>query len=339
MRTLEFAELTALARASASPLGWLAALGGAARCLWPGRDRGRRRAVVTLLHGNEPSGTVALFRLLREGIAPAVDVLLVLGAVPAALAAPGFALRVLPGRRDLNRCFTPPSAAAPDEEGALAGAIVAALRARPLEALVDLHNNTGHNPLYGVVTEADEARLALVGLFGSRCVRSHLRLGTLLEVTEDLRAVTIECGRAGDPAADQAAQVGLARFLQAEQLPLVAGAMEVFDAPLRLELRREARVAFGAGPEPAQDLVLHDDLDRHNFTVMRPGESLGWLGERGVWPLRALDERGADVSQVHFVAAAGRLQVREPLVPIMMTTDLRAAAGDCLCYLVKRRPG
>ena len=62
-------------------LHWLESLGGATAWLVPGRDRSRTRVVTTLLHGNEPSGFVALHDWLRSGPQPAVDSLLIVGNV------------------------------------------------------------------------------------------------------------------------------------------------------------------------------------------------------------------------------------------------------------------
>jgi hypothetical protein len=110
---------------------------------------------------------------------------------------------MLPGNADLNRCFAPPFAG---PEGEVAREALRLLRGLGCEALVDLHNNTGHNPAYAVATHADAAVLALAALFGERLIVSDLQLGTLTEATSgDFPSVTIECGRAGDPAADRAA--------------------------------------------------------------------------------------------------------------------------------------
>ncbi len=49
---------------------------------------------------------------------------------------------MLPGARDLNRCFVPPWSG---PEGELAAEALRLLREAGCEALVDLHNNTGHN--------------------------------------------------------------------------------------------------------------------------------------------------------------------------------------------------
>ncbi|MGL4566571.1 MAG: succinylglutamate desuccinylase, partial [Halioglobus sp.] len=73
-----------------------------------GEDPGRTRALVTLLHGNEPSGAMALWRWLRSARRPAVNVVCIVASVVAALAPPLFSHRMLPRARDLNRCFRPP---------------------------------------------------------------------------------------------------------------------------------------------------------------------------------------------------------------------------------------
>src|SRR5690606_42002826 len=53
-----------------------------------GRDSSRCRVLVTLLHGNEPSGLMALHRLLREQFVPAVDMHCYVLAIDAALLRP-----------------------------------------------------------------------------------------------------------------------------------------------------------------------------------------------------------------------------------------------------------
>ena len=182
---------------------FLARLGGPTLVHLAGRDRSRIRAFATLLHGNEPSGARALHRWLRSDAQPAVDMLCFVGAVDAARAAPGFAQRMLHGSRDLNRCFQAPYKG---DEGELAEALLRRLRDHACEALIDVHNNTGHNPPYAVATRTDPERLALCGWFAERFVDCNLRLGTLIEATEDdFPGIALECGRAGDPLADAAA--------------------------------------------------------------------------------------------------------------------------------------
>jgi hypothetical protein len=317
-------------------LDWL---GGPALLHQRGRDGTRTRAVATLLHGNEPSGLRALRSWLASGERPATDVLFFVGAVEAARAEPGFAHRMLPSRRDLNRCFVEPFTG---PEGALAAEALRRLRGARPEALVDLHNNSGHNPTYGVTCGTDRGRLALVALFARRCVLSDLRLGTLVEAFEGvIPAVTIECGRAGDPAADAAALAGLARYLRAEALgaePEDGGPFQILVEPVRVCLAAGASLAFAERSGAAADLTLSADLDRHNFELLPAGTSLGWVRPGAPWPLEARAADGAELSRALFTLEEGRLRLRREGVPVMMTTDPGIATSDCLFYLARQQP-
>jgi Succinylglutamate desuccinylase / Aspartoacylase family len=310
-------------------------LGGPAWLHVPGVERNRVRAVSTLIHGNEPSGVRALHAWLRSGATPAVDALCFVASVDAALAAPGFAHRMLPGRADLNRCFLPPYVG---REGELACEVLARLRAARPEALVDLHNNTGHNPAYGVGPTVREPLLALTALFGHRYVHSDLRLGALVEATQrDFPSVTIECGRAGDPRADDVARTGLERYLTRRSI--LRGApdtepMDVLCDPVRVCVRPGLRIAFGESRQPDAQLTVAGDIDRHNFEVVPPGTLIGWV-EDGVWPLEARDAEGRERAGELFEVRDGALCARRRLIPIMMTTDATVALADCLFYVVQ----
>jgi hypothetical protein len=294
--------------------------------------------VATLLHGNEPSGIRALHAWLRADVEAATRVVCFIGAVSAARTPPGFAHRTLPGRRDLNRCFRPPW---DGPDGAVAAEALQLLREAQPEALVDLHNNTGHNPAYGVGTRPTAAALNLTALFGSRFICTDLRLGALCEATaDDCPTVTIECGRAGDPAADEVAHRGLASFLVTEQIEtrhVGASPMTIYADPVRVSIRSGLRLTFGRGPVATADLTLAHDIDRHNFQPVLPGAPIGWLAPGTPWPLEARGAEGEDVSRDLFALRDGCVVTRRGLVPIMMTTDPVIAQADCLFYTVQLR--
>ena len=303
-----------------------------------GRRRDVTRVVAGLLHGNEPSGLRAIHAYLRSGEQPAVDSYLFVGAVAAARAAPRHSCRRLPGGADLNRCFAPPHSGA---EGAVAQAVLQVLTATRPEAVIDLHNNTGHNPAYGVVTALDGPRLELTALFAPRVVCSPLRLGTFTEAWEGMApAVTIECGQAGTAIADETATAGLRRFLSAPELPATppAGspAIEVFGSPVQVKLRPGLGLAFAPTPSPDVAVTLDPQLDRHNFRTLPAGTPLGWVASE-VWPLEARDERGRECSAEYFAVDRGQLWAVRPFVPIMMTTNAQVAVDDCLFYATLRQ--
>ena len=313
---------------------FLRALGGPAWIRIAGRDRSRTRAVSTLLHGNEPSGLRAVHAWLRAGSTPAVDTVVFIGAVEAALEPPGFVHRALPGGRDLNRCFHPPW---DSNEGRLAQRALELLRKAAPEALVDIHNTTGHSPPYGVAPRTGEAERALASLFAERLVHNSLRLRAIVEATcDDFPSVTIECGRAGDPAADAIARAGLERFLGVDRVEAGRAQLDLLVDPVRVAVRAGAVVAFGPDRDPAADLTVAEDIDRHNFETLAPGTPIGWTGANRSWPLEAHGADGQEVSRHLFSLGDGVIRTRRDLIPIMMTVDPAIAASDCLFYAVRR---
>lgn len=304
-----------------------------------GRDGARVRVVSTLLHGNEPSGLRAVIRFLRSSEIPATDVLFFVGAVGTALAKPGFAHRALPGEQDANRCWTPPF---DSPQGRVAQAVLDRIRAARPECLVDLHNNTGHNPAYGVAFRVGHAERSLVSLFADRLVHTPIELGTLVEATvSDLPSVTIECGRAGDPEADEVAWRGLRRYLDWDVIdferPVVP--LTLLESPVRVRVRPGIDLDFGDTTSPVATLTISKDIDRHNFERLAPGSAIGWLEPGTPWPIEALGADGVDFSRSLFELDGGVLRTRREFIPIMMTTDRTIARSDCLFYAVQPAQG
>ena len=330
LRTLQLADLQDI---PADRNAFLAALGGPSAILVPGRDGSRIRALTTLLHGNEPSGFRAVHRWLHERRVPAVDTLLIVASVDAARAAPGFAHRMLPGRPDLNRCFLGPF---DTPEARLAEEILRLLRKAHPEAVIDVHNNTGHNPPYAVGVEPTNEALWLAGVFGDRFVWSHLHLGALMEAIPDIPSVTVEVGRSGDPAADDVAYTGLEVYLHRERLfePRSSEPPRVLVMPMRARLRPGVTLEIADAPVPDAHLTIRTDLDRHNFERVAADTAIGWSPGHDL-PLELIDETDRDRAADFFELADGELRTRLPMVPIMITTDPVAAAGDCLFYIVR----
>lgn len=295
-----------------------------------GRDSSRLRIVSGLLHGNEPSGLHAIYRALLQPDPPAVDCALFVGAVHAALEEPRHTHRMLPGRRDLNRCFV---RASDDLDGRIASEALSQLRARPAEAALDLHNNSGHNPAYSVLLRLDPQRIGLAELFAHVHVYTDFSMGTFMEAFDhDCPTVTVECGHAGDPRADELAWQGVHAFLWRDQLPAGDPARaHVLSRPLRVQVAPGVSVAFGSDA-PEASLLLGEDIDRHNFQRLESGTPIGILKDPVRFPLVACDASGHDLSAQLFECRDDRLWVRRTLTPMMMTTDAAIAHSDCLFW-------
>lgn len=317
-------------------LAFLEALEGPTAWRIPGRDRSRCRMLTTLLHGNEPSGVIALHDWLRSGREPAVDAICVLGNLEAARLHPVFTHRSVPGRRDLNRCFLGPW---DDTEGEIARALLDLIAQTRPEALVDVHNNTGRNPPYAIGTHPSREVLELSSLFSRDFVWSHLELGALIEGIDTCPAVTIEVGKSGDAAADRVAIQGIARFFEVDALFDVATRQEldrirILTMPMRARLAPGRRLVMAQQPTPEADLTMPDDLDRHNFEDVPAGSRIGWVHGDGC-PLELIDENGDDLASEYFERRGDELVARQAFMPIMITVDAAVATSDCLFYVVK----
>lgn len=332
VRVVELGDsASARERVPASADAFLEWLGGPCILLEDGHDNARARVVSGLMHGDEPSGLRGIHAWLRSGETPAVRTAFFFGGVEAARLAPLYSHRFVPGRRDMNRCFRAPF---DGPDGAVAEAALEVLRALRPEAVLDLHNNTGRNPAYGIVHALDDRHLALVQHFARIAVFSDLALGTFVEpFLEGVPAATIECGQAHAPEADAVAEAGLRRFLRmphVEPTRVSDAPMRLLVNPVRVELLPGETLAFGSAPADAS-LTLEADLDRLNFEWVREGTRLGWV--RGAAPpIRVTGPSGNDLAAAYFEVIQGELRAARGFVPTMITLSVAAATSDCLFY-------
>ncbi|HCO59489.1 MAG TPA: hypothetical protein DIT58_04790 [Porticoccaceae bacterium] len=301
----------------------------------PGKDRSRCRVISTLLHGNEPSGLMALHRCIREGLQPCVDIHVFVGAVSAAKVEPVFSQRFLPGCRDLNRCFRPPF---DDGEGSVAQRMLDYLWGLDAECLIDIHNTSGSGPEFSVTPFDSEAQRALAQLFTHRMITTELRLGALMEIASpDFPAVTIECGGAQDVNAHRVAYEGMLRYITQEEVIVDSRSrvFEVFDEPLRFELLDGTRLCYGEGPVDGADLTIPANIENYNFGEFDPHQILAWLDDGAMEKITVRDPKGNERRDAYFELRAGCLFVRQPLRLFMATTRTDIAISDCLFYFVE----
>ncbi len=315
---------------------FLQEMAGATLIHIPGRDRSRKRAICTLLHGNEPSGTRGVFRFIKEGIEPAVDLLCFFGSVRTALHEPMFFYRHLPEHRDLNRCFRPPFEG---DQGRLAKAILDILEEMAPEALLeDIHNTSGMGPSFAVCMKQDAEHEALTSLFTQRMLVTGLRLGALFEYSErNVPTVTIECGGAQDPHADNIAFEGILRYATEEDVLTPQPAdwgLEVLREPVRLELREDAAITYSEAEDVYADITLPPDVEHHNFGRISTDVQLGWVKPESWDKLIINTPDGVDVKDRILRLEGNRLYPAQALKMFMITSNATIAKSDCLFYAV-----
>jgi hypothetical protein len=299
----------------------------------PGENTKRTRVLVTLSHGNEPSGLEAVHHWLLNGRKPAMDVVVILGAVEAALAEPLFFHRQMPGKRDLNRCFNPPYK---DNQGLLAQSILRHIRELQPEAVVDMHNTSGSSAAFGVTVGDSTEQRSLVNLFADRQIITDLRLGSLMEQDCGCPIVTIEAGGSLDEASEVVARQGLENYFMAEDLFVETdpSTVSTFRHPLRLELCAHSRIDYADRSLHDHDITMRWDIEQFNFVPLATHEMLGWLNGDGLSHLMIGSDYNPHQVEEFFRIEDGKFYPTRSMHLFMATTRPDIAASDCLFYFV-----
>jgi hypothetical protein len=299
----------------------------------PGR-RAQPLFVSFMLHGNEDVGLRAVQHVLRalRGRALPRSLMLLAGNVEAAR----------DGRRrqdhqpDFNRIWPGTFEHADTPEAALMAQAHARILARNPFAVIDLHNNTGLNPHYGVVCSLDRGTLQLASLFSRIAVWFEGMAGTqTASLAGRVPAIAAECGQPGVAANVEAAARFVDGVLHMADFPDHAVRHEDIDLYHTLavvRVRPEVDFSFCGGG----DLVLDPELDHMNFRELPAGTAFG--STTHAMPLDCRDDAGRDLSGELFTTDGGTLRLRRPATPAMLTRDARIVRQDCLCYLMERVP-
>jgi hypothetical protein len=308
-----------------------------------GADR-PARLVAVLLHGNEDSGFRALVRWLQGRPAVEQPLWLFIGNVRAATQRGWYADRYLDDQEDFNRVWG--LGPATTRMRLCAAQVLAAVTAGPLEAAIDIHNNTGDNPLYAIIPAPEPATVALAAAMADIGLRWGTQQHTLMQALEGIcPAVAVECGLAGVDANVEVALGVIERFVAMPAVRPGAAPSRMLEVRYRVEVRPEVTFEFGDGSpaspadaradEEELDLVITPGLDAQNFGLLEAGTVLGRTVPGGACPLVVHDDKGADVTPaIVQVDAAGAVTLTRAVIPAMMTRTREQTRRDCLFYVL-----
>lgn len=291
------------------------------------------RAIATLLHGDESTGLQALLYVLRRKRQYPFDLYVVLGNIEAANAAPGFGHRYLDGQEDFNRVWGSADPTTPQREAATA--MLTELRDAGIASMVDVHNNTGNNPYYAIVTNLRADTINLATQFTSTLLHWDLGANTLMEALQHLcPAIAIECGLPGRHESLSFAIDALRRHLGTPQAATdqIERDHDLVGELRKVTVRPEVRLQFGGRLTDDLDLVLPADADSYNFVEVAAGHTLGQVHPDAPLPLRATTPTGVDVTDELVALDGDRVVTRVSTIPVMLTRTVDAVRRDCLCY-------
>ncbi len=315
-------------------LGVLEALGRPTLVRVPGTGQQRARAVATLLHGDESTGAEAMLTILRRRHTYPFDLYVVFGNVQAALADDGFAHRFLDDQEDFNRIW---GLGDPTTRQRMAAdGILDLLLAADLESVVDVHNNSGDNPFYAIITNERPDTLHLATRFTTTLLHWDLGADTFMEALDDhCAALAVECGLPGRPESSAFAIDGLRRYLGEVPLPTDHSRVDVdlLRGLRKVTVRPEVRFRFGGELDDDIDFLVHAQADRMNFVEMEKGTVIGQVVPGASLPVAVTASDGTDVTHDHLTVVDGDVVLLNRATPVMMTRTVAAARKDCLFYL------
>jgi len=301
-----------------------------------GKDNSRTRVVTTLIHGNEPSGFIALHHWLSEKKIPEVNIRFILCNPDAATLPPEFSHRYLVAAQDLNRFFTLDNIAITKGTHSIrhrAEQIIKVVTEVNPEAIVDLHNTSGISPAFGVSICDSDKVLDLISLFTNKVIITDLHVGAIMEQNFSAPIVTIECGGSCQIQSHQLAITGLEKFTNQKSIfDHHADKVDIHRHPCRIELKKDIVLGFGDYPLMTADITLRSDAEQLNNQITPAGQLIGWYEKDNQLPLVVKDEQGNNKLSVMLYLESGGIYTKQRLQIFMATKQLDIATNDCLFY-------
>lgn len=303
-----------------------------------GENSNHRPLVIsTLLHGNETTGFYAVQALLRKLLAEEKklprDLYLFLGNPEAAQ----YGERYLPHQEDFNRIW--------NREGVPAQILKVLHDASPL-ACVDIHNTTGRNPIYSVITQRNESDIALAGMFSEKVVFIGDAQGTFsTAMSSCCPSIAIEAGTNDSTFGMHRTLEYLDLLLHLEE-PFQSVNFKVVTSPYEVRARivvpGQCAFVFGesqgqaSSQEAVVDYFFIPDLDALNFKEASKGTLIAHQVNPGAPRLQAFQSDGKDITDEVLEQFHQEVRLRQGGIPAMFSTNVKVVRQDCLGYLMSR---
>ena len=286
--------------------------------------------ISILLHGNEFSSLAVMQRVLAkyaDGLPRSI--LMFVGNVRAAEAN----LRHLPDQVDYNRCW-PGTQMEANPTTQMARRVIEIAQGQPLFAALDIHNNTGRNPHYACITDANARNQNLAAMFNRIAMVYHYKGVCTMAFDGFCPAATLECGIPGDPTGIDHACALVEDLLTLEALPEEEPSraqLHLVESHLHVHIPDHVSYEFDVDADA--DLNFAADIEARNFTLMDPRQVFAHT--RVARPITVLDTNQHDVTDEVLRVEGGNIYFNQTLMPAMITRDKLVIQQDCLCHLLQ----
>ena len=293
-------------------------------------DSAQTLFVSILLHGNEHTGLEVMQRLFSKPGRLPRSIILFVGNVRATEQNHRF----LPDQVDFNRCW-PGTSMPPNTTSRMMQAVFDRVCEHDLFAAIDIHNNTGNNPHYACITDPSYVNQQLAARFNNIAVTFRRPRGVSTMAFDGLcPAATLECGIPGNLDGINHALQFMEGLLTLDHIPFERPGSETLKlVQTHATLKVPEHVSFGFDPAIETDLTLADDMEQRNFQLFTNTEPFATT--RVDQPLLITDQNGNDIAGDIVRIEDGKIYLKQPMMPAMLTHNKEVVRQDCLCYLMR----
>jgi succinylglutamate desuccinylase len=284
-----------------------------------------------MLHGNEPTGLKVVQRLLnkyKEELP--FSFLILIGNVDAAK----HKVRYLADQMDFNRIWN--GGDSPEEKWA-SQVLEYIYAKKPIWGL-DMHNNTGKNPLYACINHLHDELFRLSGAFSDKVVYFETPEEALgVALSKEFPAITLECGHIGDIEGLERSFLYVDTLLQKKSLDELPynPRFKLYEVEAVVKVRESLDIYVGNDVcENAVSFLPH--LEELNFAVATKGSVIAHSLEK----TSPVTIEGVNYTSLHddyLKYENGELRLIKDVVPSMISLNPTIIRQDCLGYFMMEK--
>ena len=287
--------------------------------------------ISTLLHGNETTSFYAMQQLLDNYAQKPLprSIYWFIRNIDATAKN----MRRLPHQPDYNRIW--PGTDLPEsDETHMALELFNFMKTKSIFASIDIHNNTGLNPLYGCINSITTETMFLASLFSEDVIYFIRPKGVQsIAFTTLTPSITIECGLSGKinaPVVTRYIETCLSQSTLTQTVAI--NTLNVYHTIATVKIPNHISFSFD---QQTSDIQFRKQIQQLNFKPLSAGSVIADLTHFDSIPIIAIDEQGTDKTSDYFSFADGKITTKKAIVPAMITLDAKVIRQDCFCYFME----
>lgn len=289
--------------------------------------------VSILLHGNEFSGLIIVQNILKKYKHRDLPKSLIIFIANPKACEQG--LRQLKDQPDFNRIWKGGSS----YEESLTKPVLKYAENQKIWGAVDIHNNTGKNPIYACINKKEKEFVQLAQTF-SKTIVYFTKPDTVLSLALSrlCPSMVMECGLPGHSSGiDSGIRciINLLENLEEEQGRNKLQSISIYQTSATMYIAPDTELCFHSQPFLREGhLCFISYLDEFNFKQLKSGTVFGKINDPK--QIKLIDKNGLNVFDQFFSIVENELTVKSPFIPCMLTKNVQIAKSDCLGYIMEK---